>query len=212
VAFAVFVAALLPSIGIVPFNFQRYSTVADRYLYIAMLGPALAAAFFLARFGSRLVIVSTVGVLVVLACLSINQLSHWQDDWTLMNYTYEVNPRSLSASSGLMYLLTPWQHDKPPDGPFPAARLCTLDQPTLIGLADRLREHGAWILAEPAYQKVIARGTKNAAIYIHLGDCLANEDNTSAAIQAYQEATRLDPTNIDARTHLDALRDRVTPQ
>ncbi len=41
----VFVAGLLPVLGLVPFAFQAYSTVADRYVYIAMLGPALALAW-----------------------------------------------------------------------------------------------------------------------------------------------------------------------
>src|SRR5205814_471550 len=38
-----FVVALLPTLGLVPFDYQRYSTVADRYLYLAMLGPAVAS-------------------------------------------------------------------------------------------------------------------------------------------------------------------------
>src|SRR3569833_4015527 len=35
------VAVLLPVLGLVPFAYQNYSTVADRYMYLAMLGPAI---------------------------------------------------------------------------------------------------------------------------------------------------------------------------
>ena len=36
-------AGLLPTLGFVPFRHQGISTVADRYAYLAMLGPAIAA-------------------------------------------------------------------------------------------------------------------------------------------------------------------------
>ena len=42
-------AALLPVLGLVPFTFQEWSTVADRYMYLAMLGAALAVGTLLAR-------------------------------------------------------------------------------------------------------------------------------------------------------------------
>src|SRR5262249_41003684 len=42
-------AAVAPVLGFVPFDFQRYSTVADHYLYLAMIGPALLFAWVLAR-------------------------------------------------------------------------------------------------------------------------------------------------------------------
>jgi len=38
---------LLPVLGFIPFIYQRISMVADRYLYLAMLGPALMAAWVL---------------------------------------------------------------------------------------------------------------------------------------------------------------------
>ena len=40
---------LLPVLGLIPFDFQHYSTVADRYAYLAMLGPAIALAWGLTR-------------------------------------------------------------------------------------------------------------------------------------------------------------------
>ena len=39
---AIALAGILPVLGLVPFNFQYYSTVADRYVYLAMLGVAVA--------------------------------------------------------------------------------------------------------------------------------------------------------------------------
>ena len=45
VALAIFLIALLPMLGLVTFHFQYYSTVADHYLYLPMLGVALALAW-----------------------------------------------------------------------------------------------------------------------------------------------------------------------
>ncbi len=44
---ALFVVGIVPVLGLVPFAFQRYATVADRYLYVSMIGPALALAALL---------------------------------------------------------------------------------------------------------------------------------------------------------------------
>ncbi len=45
IAAALTVAGLLPVLGLIPFSQQRYSTVADRYFYLAMLGPAILFAW-----------------------------------------------------------------------------------------------------------------------------------------------------------------------
>ena len=50
---AVFVIGVLPTLGFIPFNFQVVSTVADHYLYLAMLGVALALALILCQVSTR---------------------------------------------------------------------------------------------------------------------------------------------------------------
>lgn len=94
---AVFVAGLLPTLGIAPFGFQHYSTVADRYAYPAMLGPAIIMAFVLGRFAMRKWLVPALLVLALLSGLSILQLRHWTDPWTLFAYNLELNPQSVAA-------------------------------------------------------------------------------------------------------------------
>ena len=43
------VAGVTPVLGLVTFLFQHFSTTADHYLYVSMLGPALAAAWAVAE-------------------------------------------------------------------------------------------------------------------------------------------------------------------
>src|ERR1051326_776313 len=83
VVVGLFVAALLPVLGFVSFDFQHYSNVADHYLYLGMLGPALGLAFAyleLGQVGRRLVVPAAI---VTLLGLSIAQSAHWKDDATL---------------------------------------------------------------------------------------------------------------------------------
>jgi Flp pilus assembly protein TadD len=93
-AAAIFAAALSPVLGLVPFDFQAISTVADRYVHLAMLAPALAIAALVARF-PRPAAIAGVGVLApLLGVLSWIEVASWRDTETLFRRTLEVNPRS----------------------------------------------------------------------------------------------------------------------
>ena len=70
-AVGVSVAGLLPVLGFIPFGFQHYSTVADRYMYTAMLGPALALAWGLAQLAQTSML--AVGCVVILGILGIRE-------------------------------------------------------------------------------------------------------------------------------------------
>jgi hypothetical protein len=196
-AFGVFVAGLLPSIGIVPFDFQHYSTVADRYLYLALLGPAIAATFLILRFRHIAAGLSIVA-LAVLTTLSIIQLSYWRDEWHLMAHTLDVNPQSASAVAGFRYLLT-GRHDT---RGFPAPRHCTLDSPTLVHTGDLLMSRHLWPVAAAAYRRAISRGIPTAPIYDRLGTALLRDLDPQSAREAFADAMRLDPNDPDAQRGL----------
>lgn len=196
-SFGVFVAGLLPSIGIVPFDFQHYSTVADRYAYIAMLGPAIAVALLIAHLG-RIAVGIAMALVGMLATLSIVQLSNWRDDWRLMTHTLEVNPASLAAASGFRYLLTGW-HNRG----FPAPQTCTIDQPTLVHVGDLLMERRQWPTAIAAYRRALTLGPPSATLYDRLGRALLKDLDADQARQAFTHALRLNPHDADARNGLD---------
>ena len=87
-------AALLPVLGLVPFSFQEFSSVADRFIYLAMLGPALAVASLLATWPWRAALGISLALGVTLAILSGAQLSTWQDSTTLAIHTLQIDPGS----------------------------------------------------------------------------------------------------------------------
>jgi tetratricopeptide (TPR) repeat protein len=100
-AAGIFVAALLPTLGFIPFLYQDYSTVADRYMYLPMLGVSLALAAWLTRHGSLAAIACCGFLLGALGRASVVQARFWQDDLAVYQHGLEVNPRSYAAQYSL---------------------------------------------------------------------------------------------------------------
>jgi hypothetical protein len=86
----IFLFGLLPVLGLKPFGYQYYTTVADRYVYLSMLGVSITAAWLLDRkrnqkqfvYGRKLTLGATL-ILVILSILSFAQAGRWQDTPTL---------------------------------------------------------------------------------------------------------------------------------
>lgn len=97
----VFVIGLLPMLGFARFEFQIHSTVADHYLYLAMLGAAIAAARVVALRPSPAVVATCAVVLAALSVLSMLQLRHWRDSEALYTQALRINPTSIVARDGL---------------------------------------------------------------------------------------------------------------
>jgi tetratricopeptide (TPR) repeat protein len=87
---AVSIAGLLPVLGFVPFIYQTQSTVADHYVYLAMLGPAMVLACCVHRY--RPARIPAMIVLSALAICSIGQESVWTNSLRLFAHAVEVSP------------------------------------------------------------------------------------------------------------------------
>ncbi len=97
----ILVIAVGPVLGFVPFLFQYYTTVADHYLYLAMLGPAVALAWALARWDRATLGAICAITLLLLTIVSIRQAGTWQNDQTLFAHTMRVNPDSFQGRHNL---------------------------------------------------------------------------------------------------------------
>lgn len=96
-----FVLAALPFLGFVLFPAQANSTVADSYMYLAIVGPAIALAGLFVALKSNWLPVLTVCALIGLATLTHRQLGYWGDDASLWQYAVSVNPRSPKVHTAL---------------------------------------------------------------------------------------------------------------
>lgn len=101
VATVVFAAGVMPVLGFVTFLFQQFSTTADHYLYISMLGPALAAAWAVKRFNRTIALGLASVVLILFGARSFDQGRYWYDDVELFSHTLRINPRSFMAMNNL---------------------------------------------------------------------------------------------------------------
>ena len=96
----IFILALLPVLGFSTFQFQQFSLTADHYLYVALLGPAIAIAS--ASIAGRPGIHIGEGVIVLLlAGQSFAQARYWHDDFVLFPHVFRVNPDSFLARNNL---------------------------------------------------------------------------------------------------------------
>jgi len=91
---ALFTAGLLPVLGLIPFSYQDISTVADRYVYLAMLGPALGVAALVGHLRGRGVWLAAIVVLSLLGWKSRAQTRTWRTTETVASHAIGVSPGS----------------------------------------------------------------------------------------------------------------------
>lgn len=111
--FGLFVLGVLPMLGLLPFDFQAFSTVADRYAYLSLFGVGLIAAYAAITVGNlqltqrdRVALISgTAAVLAFSGFLARTQTDTWQDTGTLFHHTLAINPKSQVAHLQLGYVL-----------------------------------------------------------------------------------------------------------
>jgi hypothetical protein len=96
-----FFFAVLPVLGLTPFMFQVHSTVADHYVYVAMLGVALILAAAIRAKPSTSIYGLANVIVFALAVRSFAQAGTWRDSITLATHAVDVAPASGTAHSNL---------------------------------------------------------------------------------------------------------------
>jgi tetratricopeptide (TPR) repeat protein len=96
-----FLVCVAPILGFIPFNFQRISIVADRYLYISLFTLSLFCSIFIKKYFYTTTIFTTISIICIYAFLSFQYGAKWRDTVTLMTYTLGKNPVSKIANQNL---------------------------------------------------------------------------------------------------------------
>jgi tetratricopeptide (TPR) repeat protein len=89
---AVSLGGLMPTLGLIPFVYQTHSTVADHYVYLAMLGPAMMLGWCVCRYGKMRT--PSILVIAVLAVVSIRQEALWSDSLHLFAHAVDISPEA----------------------------------------------------------------------------------------------------------------------
>jgi len=202
-ATGVFVVGLLPVLGLIPFSFQRYSTVADRYVYLAMLGPALALAWGLTWPKKYFAAVGGVILLGLFILGSVIQIPYWQNNETFFEHALKINSDSSFSHNNLG--LVHAEHGRPVEAihhytealriepEFPVAHL---------NLANALLAQGKSLEAMQHYAEAIRIVPVYARAHTNMGIALAKQKRYAEAVEAHQEALRLEPGFAEAYNNL----------
>jgi Flp pilus assembly protein TadD len=211
---ALFVIPLLPVLGFTDFAYQNNSTVADRYMYLALLGPAVAGAMAIdrlqavkdARPGGSPPLAA--GILVALLCLLLTwqQVALWRDSLTLFTSSLKSGHESSVALNNLGIALT---ESGRPDDALPLLLRAVERDPTDAGgwfnlgnahaAADEFTEAGQ------AFDRCLALDGERFKAWNNLGLARLFQSDAAGAEAAWLESIRIRPRFADARLNLAKL-------
>jgi len=208
-------AALLPVLGLTPFDFQNYSTVADRYMYLPMFGVALLFACILERIRRHQLIYWTavVIILVLLAARSADQLRYWHDSLSLTTRQLSYDPDSSTGHKIRAEYLAATGH---PESAAPEYRTAieallregkNSDGAVWVDYGNLLRRNGHPADAAVQYQQAIPRLSHDqlAPAYNNWGVALIQIGNPTAAREKFLLALQAQPDYAQAQQNLARL-------
>lgn len=210
----IFFAAPLPVLGLVPFHYQRLSTVADRYVYVAMLGPSLVLAGALAASRiktSRPALRWTTGactaaLAMVLALLSARQTRFWQNTEAVCRRVLALDPSNAPAYGDLARDAK--ENGRLAEAEDYARRVTHLLPDSLddeLYLGQILQAEDRQSDAAAIYRDAIRRHPESANARVCLADALANSGHSQQAMELCRAALSLDPNNAVAHRDLAML-------
>lgn len=214
-ALGIFVAAVAPVLGFVPFGYQDISTVADRYVYLSMLGPALAVAWFVVRYPGPWTLGILTAALLVLTGLSCWQTSHWRDQETLFRYCLKVSPRSFVALNTIGAMELRQKHYEQAEQLFQTAKVLDSNYGlTFINLGNLNKERGRPDAAIADFQQAIQLWPWDPAPYNNLGNVYLERDQFQLAMASFHEALRLNPDHPPAHLSMAValMRQQLWPE
>ncbi|MGB7158748.1 MAG: tetratricopeptide repeat protein [Tepidisphaeraceae bacterium] len=213
VAAVAFVAPLLPVLGLVDFHFQRYSTVADRYVYVSMLGVAMAIAFVLTRVRRPAVARGAWMVTVVaLAAVSIRQSAYWRDTATLFTHARDVNPNSFAARGILGYLARQQGDNVRASDHYLAALVVYPDDATTnFNLARVLVDLGQFDRAIRHFERALAAKPDDPQFRNNYGVALFRAGRRDEAVVQLEAVLAKNPGFVDAAKNLAIVRASPPP-
>jgi tetratricopeptide (TPR) repeat protein len=203
IAAGVFAVSLLPVLGLLPSRFQSVSTVADRYLYLALLGPALAFAWAVSRWKSKPVLIACGILLAALGLKSAFQARLWQNNITLFSHALELNSNSWISHYNLGLGLAQKGALEDAGQHYRAALKLKPDYGRArYALGNVLASEGNFDEAIEQYRQVLSAGTRTADVHYYLGNVFAKLNRLTEAAEQYDKSLQVNPQSAAAHGSL----------
>ncbi len=200
----------LPQSNIVPIAIR----VADRYIFLSLLGACLVAAIALSELPalcrnniSRLGLAGAiVFICLILGALSAVRCLVWRNGETLWSDAVAKKPDSSFYHKGLanVYLET-GDLDKAYDTYVRAAELTPYDAAIWNNMGYIRKKQGHFPEALELYSKTLAADSSNFNAYNNMGNVFAQSGNDSLAIAYYLRALEIEPGNYMASLNLASV-------
>lgn len=198
-----------PVLGFTPFDFQEYSTPADHYLYLPMLGIAIAIVGVLMLDRTRAIVAVSAIVLGALAVQSFHQTAHWRDSLAMNSHTLRLNPKSwASYNNRAAAQIDAERFDDAMRDVNQSLALRPDNDDALNNLASIYLLTGRLQDAVATLERAIARRPSVEA-HANLANAYGQLGRFEDAITQYEAALRLDPRNRKVRTMLIRTRGYV---
>jgi len=216
-----FALALAPALGLVPFGFMRFTFVADRFIYLASIGPlALLAAggAVVAERRQWPAAARRAGValaLALLAGLTWRQAAFYRTTETLFRHNIEVYPACWAAHYELGGALAGQGKNKEAAAAFgEALRLNPHFARAHHDLGVALGQLGQSAQAELHFREALRLKAAYPEAMINLGALVARQGRLGEAVSLYRAALRLWPDSGQALNNLGnvLVRQRKLPE
>jgi hypothetical protein len=209
---AIFVLGPAAMLGMVPFSFQHFSTVSDRYAYLSLFGAAVIVAYGLraaqAR-GWKPAAPVALAAVAVLAVMARAQTHYWHDTETLFAHNLDVIPTSIAANGNLTDSLLSKGEPESRRIAFARYKLTMAEHPDDAGTRSALAEHffreGRFRDAALLYREAAQITPDYALLHYMLGRCLMELHERDGAIAAFTRALELTPNYYDTDLRLGDL-------
>jgi tetratricopeptide (TPR) repeat protein len=206
-AAGLFIAGLLPVLGLVQFQFQNWSTVADRYLYLSMLGPALALAGLISQQWSKRkwVVIPCIAALLSLAVKTAYQSEIWHNSETLWRYALDIGQDSAVVRSNLGATIVKSKLEEAIYQLRRAVELAPAYADAYYNLGIALAEHGNFAEAVDQYRTVLKLKPNYPNVHHFLAIALVGSGQLDEATKHYRTALEIDPDNVTLHNNFGNL-------
>ena len=206
-AFAYFMAALLPVLGLIDNPIFRFSLVFDHLQYLASIGPLALAGTGLARFSDFAIpkkpwLQSSLcaGLLLILGMASWQRTWVYQSQETLWTDTLAKNPNTWFGRCNLGVVL--FQKGRVDEAVAQYQKALEIN-PNYVAahynLGNALFQKGQLDEALAQYQKAVEINPNDAEAHVNLGNALFQNEQLDEALAQFQKAIEINPN--DAETH-----------